>query len=164
MSREIHRNQQVEPRVFISQNLVDELTRICVSALPHKAFGLVGGSDIYHPKGLYPCSTNLRNTPEWRPIFESFGDFYQNPDLGFVISASEVKAVMESMISRQESLVGVFHSHRFLPAEPSVADIALNSDPGLLCYIVSLVNPSNPEIGVFHLGDGKNHSVAIAEY
>ena len=164
MLGEILSNRQAEPKVFISRHLVDELTGICVGALPHKAFGLVGGDDAYHPKSLYPCSTNLRNTPEWKPVFESFGDFYQNSDLGFVISAPEVKGVMESMISRRESLVGVFHSHRFLPAEPSVADIALNSDPGLLCYIVSLVNPSHPEIGVFRLGDGKNHSVSIEHY
>ena len=163
MSGEILSNQKEESRVFISKNLVDELIRICVSALPHKAFGLVGGDDRYHPKSLYPCSTNLRNTPEWKPVFESFGDFYQNPDLGFVISAMEVRAVTESMISRGESLVGVFHSHRFLPAEPSVADIALNSDPGLLCYIVSLVHPSSPEVGVFRLGNGKYHGLGIAK-
>ncbi len=163
MSEIIVRNQQVKAEVFINKHLVDELTGICVGALPHKAFGLVGGKDAFHPKSLYPCSTNLRNTPEWRPIFESFGNFYQNPDLGFVISAPEVKAVLESMSSRQESLVGVFHSHRFLPAEPSVADVALNADPGLLCYIVSLVNPSNPEIGVFRFGGGRYHSVSIVK-
>jgi proteasome lid subunit RPN8/RPN11 len=163
MSGESPSSQQTESKVFISKHLVDELIRICVSALPHKAFGLVGGEDTYHPKSLYPCSTNLRNTPEWKPVFESFGDFYQNSDLGFVISAMEVKAVMESMISRRESLVGVFHSHRFLPAEPSVADIALNSDPGLLCYIVSLVNRSSPEVGVFRLANGENHGVTIIE-
>lgn len=163
MTGKILQNEQVKPEVFISKHLVDELTRICVSALPHKAFGLVGGDDTCHPKSLYPCSTNLRNTPEWKPIFESFGDFYQNPDLGFVISAPEVKAVLESMIARQESLVGVFHSHRFLPAEPSVADITLNSDPSQLCYIVSLVDPSNPEVGVFCLSGGKYQSVSIAK-
>jgi proteasome lid subunit RPN8/RPN11 len=162
MSGEIFSNRQLERKVFISRHFVDELTEICVDALPHKAFGLIGGDDPYHPKSLYPCSTNLRNTPEWKPLFESFGDFYRNPDLGFVISAPEVKVVMELMISRRESLVGVFHSHRFLPAEPSVADMALNSDPGLLCYIVSLVNPSKPEMGVFRLGDGKSHRVPIS--
>lgn len=163
MTGKILQNEQARPEVFAGTDLMDELTRICVSALPHKAFGLVGGDDTYHPKTLYPCSTNLRNTPEWKPIFESFGDFYLNSDLGFVISAPEVKTVLELMSERQESLVGVFHSHRFLPAEPSVADIALNSDPGLLCYIVSLVDPSNPEVGVFSLSGGKYHSVSIAK-
>ena len=120
--------------------------------------------DIHHPKSFYPCSTNLRNTPEWKPIFESFGDFYQNPDLGFVISAPEVKAVTESMASRRECLVGVFHSHRFLPAKPSVADLSLNSDPGLLCYIVSLVNSSDPEIGIYRLSGGGYCSVSVVKY
>ena len=164
MSGKILQNQQARPEVFIRRHLFDELIGVCVSALPHKAFGLVGGDDLYHPKSLYPCSTNLRNTPEWKPIFEAFGDFYQNPDLGFVISAPEVKVVMESMSSRRELLVGVFHSHRFLPARPSVADMSLNSDPGLLCYIVSLVNSSDPETGVFRLGGGKYHSVSIVKY
>jgi proteasome lid subunit RPN8/RPN11 len=141
--------------------LIDDLTRICVKALPHKAFGLVGGDDVFHPKSFYPCSTNLRNTPEWKPVYESFGDFYLNPDLGFVISAPEVNSVTKLMASRQESLVGVFHSHRFLPAKPSEADIALNSDPNLLCYIVSLVDPSNPEIGIFRFEGGRHQSVSI---
>jgi len=163
MTGMIYQNEQARPEVFAGKHLVDELTRICVSALPHKAFGLVGGDDTYHPKSLYPCSTNLRNTPEWKPVFESFGDFYQNSDLGFVISAPEVKDVMALMNARQESLVGVFHSHRFLPAEPSVADIALNTDPGLLCYIVSLVDSSNPEIGIFSLSGGKYQSVSIVK-
>ena len=153
----------MKSEIFISKSLVDELTRICVSALPHKAFGLVGGDDAYHPKSFYPCSTNLRNTPEWKPVYESFGDFYLNPDLGFVISAPEVNSVTKLMASRQESLVGVFHSHRFLPAKPSQADIALNSDPNLLCYIVSLVDPSNPEIGIFRFDGSKHRSVSIID-
>lgn len=164
MSGKILQDQHAKSEVFISGHLVDELTRVCVSALPHKAFGLVGGDDLYHPKSLYPCSTNLRNTPEWKPVFESFGDFYQNPDLGFVISAPEVQAVMKSMASRGERLAGVFHSHRFLPAEPSIADMSLNSDPGLLCYIVSLVNPSSPEVGIFRLGGGGYCSVSVVKY
>ena len=151
----------MKSEIFMSKSLVDELTRICVSALPHKAFGLVGGDDVNHPKSFYPCSTNLRNTPEWKPVYESFGDFYLNPDLGFVISAPEVNSVTKLMASRQETLVGVFHSHRFLPAKPSEADVVLNTDPNLLCYIVSLVDPSNPEIGIFRFDGDKHQSVSI---
>jgi proteasome lid subunit RPN8/RPN11 len=134
-----------------------------VSALPHKAFGLVGGKDIYHPKSLYQCFTNLRNTPEWQPIFESYGEFYKNPDLGFVIAPHEVKAVLDSMDSRRESLIGVFHSHRYLCAEPSDIDIGLSADPNLLCYIVSTVCPSSPEVGVFLLNEGGYVNLPIVE-
>jgi hypothetical protein len=152
------------PKVFVSEKLIETLTQICVSALPHKAFGLVGGGDIYHPKSLYPCSTNLRNAPEWKSIFESFGDFYRDPDLGFVISPPEVREVLAAMDLRRESFVGVFHSHRILGAEPTEIDMALSTDSGLLSYIVSVARPSNPEIGIFRLNGSGYRSIPIVRY
>jgi proteasome lid subunit RPN8/RPN11 len=152
------------PEIFIPELLYQELIRICVDSLPHKAFGLVGGTDSYHPKTLYPCKTNLRNEPEWKSLFESFGDFYKDPDLGFVISHPEVKTVMELMDCRDESFVGVFHSHRILHAEPSEIDIFLSSDPGLFSYIVSVVNPSNPEVGIFCIRSGSYRNIPIVRY
>ncbi len=152
-----------QPRLFISEALFDEWIRICRDALPGKSYGLVGGHDIYHPTSFYPCSTNFRNAPEWEPIFESYGEFYRNPDVGFVIAPSEVKVVMDTMGSRKESLIGVFHSHRFLYAEPSDLDIGLSSDPNLLCYIVSLVDPSAPKVGIFRLDGGGYQKVQIVK-
>ena len=158
------RNQKIRPEIFIREHLIEELINICLGALPHKAFGLVGGADVYHPKSLYPCSTNLRNTPEWKPIFESYGEFYRDPDLGFVISAPEVKTVIETMALRQESFVGVFHSHRFLRAQPTEIDIALSADPSLLCYIVSVADPSAPELGVFRLNGAGYLNIPIVKH
>jgi proteasome lid subunit RPN8/RPN11 len=161
MSSKTPLDRVIMPEVFISRHLIEELTRLCLGALPHKAFGLVGGDDIYHPKSLYPCHTNLRNNPEWRTIFESYGEFYRDPDLGFVISPSEVKAVLEIMDSRRECFTGVFHSHRFLCAVPTEIDIALSTDPSLFSYIVSVVNPTAPEIGVFRLNGGGYQNIPI---
>lgn len=147
-------NAQDQPdglRVFLSDSLFEELIRTCLQPLPNKAYGLVGGDDIYHPKSIYPCSTNLRNEPEWKEVFESYGEFYRNPDLGFVISGEEVKNVLDKMAGRNESFIGVFHSHRYLPAEPTAVDLALNCDSNLLSYIVSVVDPSAPSVGVFRL-------------
>ncbi len=152
------------PEIFISTSLYQELVKLCVDALPDKAFGLVSGTDIYHPTTLYPCKTNLRNEPEWKSLFESFGEFYKDPDLGFVISHPEVKTVMEAIDSRNESFIGVFHSHRYHPAQPTEIDICLNSDPGLLSYIVSVVDPSAPELGVFHLNGGGYQNIAIVRF
>jgi len=157
----IKQAQPGRPGIFISESLFEELLHVCLQALPHKAFGLVGGQDIYHPKSIYPCSTNLRNEPEWKAIFESYGEFYRDPDLGFVISAEEVKEVLGTMASRNESFIGVFHSHRRLPAEPSAVDLALNCNPNLLSYIVSVVNPSAPAIGVFRLDRESFQSIPI---
>ena len=150
--------------IFISSAVYQELTRICVDALPHKAFGLIGGTDLYHPKTLYPCKTNLRNEPEWKSLFESFGDFYKDPDLGFVISHPEVKAVMDAIDARKELCIGVFHSHRFLKAEPSEIDVYLNSGSGLFSYIVSVVDPSAPVVGVFHLNGGGYQNIPIITF
>jgi len=152
------------PDVSISESLYRELIKACVDALPHKAFGLVGGPDIYHPQTLYPCHTNLRNNPEWKAIFESFGEFYKDPDLGFVISPLEVQAVWEAIESRKEKFIGVFHSHRIQKAQPTEIDVYLNSDPGLLCYIVSVVNPAAPEVGVFRLNGTGYHEIPIVRY
>jgi hypothetical protein len=150
--------------ILIPELLYQELVQICVGALPHKAFGLVSGSDLYHPRALHPCKTNLRNEPEWKPLFESFGDFYKDPDLGFVISHAEVKAVLEAIDARQESFIGVFHSHRFLCAEPTKLDLFLNSDSDLFSYIVSVVDPLNPGMGVFRFNGGGYERIAIIRY
>ena len=139
------------PEIFLSRKLSDDLVKICLDALPHKAYGLVGGSDLYHPTSFYPCTTNLRNSAEWKRLFESFGEFYKDPDLGFVIASDEVRQIMKAMEARNESFVGVFHSHRYLPAEPSAADIALSSDSSVLCYIISVVDPSDPKLAIFRL-------------
>ena len=152
------------PDISISESLYRELINTCVDALPHKAFGMVGGPDIYHPKTLYPCHTNLRSNPEWKAVFESFGEFYKDPDLGFVISPPEVQAVWEAIESRNEKCIGVFHSHRLLKAQPTEIDIYLNSDPGLLCYIVSVSNPAAPEVGVFRLNGTGYQEIPIIRY
>jgi proteasome lid subunit RPN8/RPN11 len=150
--------------ILIPEPLYQELIQVCVSALPHKAFGLVSGSDLYHPTTLHPCKTNLRNEPEWKALFESFGDFYKDPDLGFVISHPEVKTVLESIEAHQESFIGVFHSHRFLCAQPTELDLFLSSDSDQLSYIVSVVDPANPDVGVFRLNGGNYERITIHRY
>ena len=97
-------------------------------------------------------------------MFDSFGEFYKNPDLGFVITPGEVKSIMETMDARSETFVGVFHSHRYLPAEPSEVDVALNSDPSLLSYIVSVVDPSAVEVGIFRLNGGGYQNIPIIHF
>ena len=155
--------QGAKIEIIIDREMYAELARVCLDALPNKAYGLIGGTDKYHPKSLYPCSTNLRNSPEWKAVFDSFGEFHRNPDVGFVIAPSEVKTVMDEMSARHESLVGVFHSHRFYNVEPTEADIALSSDPNLLCYIISVSNPPAAKIGIFSLGDNGFQRIPIIQ-
>ena len=137
--------------VFIPRDLLEQLAEVCLEALPHKAYGLVGGKDLHHPQNIYPCSTNLRNTPEWKRVFESFGDFYKEPDRGFVITPREYLETSKKMADRGESFIGVFHSHRCRCAEPSEVDMAFHFDSSLLYIIVSVVDTDNPEVKIYRL-------------
>lgn len=137
--------------VWIKQDLIQRLFQVCVESLPSKCYGLVGGQDLYHPWSLYPCSSNLRNSPEWRQVFESFGDFYKDPDRGFVITPDEFQEVMSTMADRGESFIGVFHSHRCRPAAPSTVDMELSFGRNVFSYIVSVVHLEKPELRIYRL-------------
>ncbi len=137
--------------VLIRRELADRLFRVCREALPAKAYGLVGGKDLYHPQSIYPCSANLRNTPQWKPVFESFGNFYKDPDRGFVISPEEQQDILKDMETRGESFIGVYHSHRCTHPEPSKVDLALHIDPNLFCYIISVEEPNSPALKMYRL-------------
>ncbi len=145
--------------VLIEKGLAGKLIRVCTEALPAKAYGLVGGKDLHHPESIYPCSTNLRNTPEWKSVFESFGDFYKDPERGFVVSPEECRDVLKKMEASGESFVGVYHSHRCTHPEPSRADLALHVDPELFCYIVSVVNPDMPGLKIYRLDKDRHQEI-----
>jgi proteasome lid subunit RPN8/RPN11 len=152
-------SQTKSPTLDLRKELADELIGACVDALPSKAYGLVGGKDVYHPQSIYPCSTNIRNAPEWKPLFESFGDFYQDPDRGFVVTPEEQRAVLNRIEARGQSFVGVYHSHRFTDPDPTELDLALHIDSRMLCYIVSVVRAESPQLKVYRLEESSYEEV-----
>jgi proteasome lid subunit RPN8/RPN11 len=141
--------------ISLPAELLAALIDSCVGALPRKAYGLVGGADALHPRSIYPCRSNLRNTAEASPIFESFGEFYRDTDRGFVIAAEEVHAITARMAQRGETLVGIFHSHRCRDAHPSELDIAVHVSPAVLSYIVSVLCPATPDVRIYRI-DGEH--------
>jgi proteasome lid subunit RPN8/RPN11 len=147
------RDETAPNSVWMPRTLFDELVRVAVGALPRKAYGLVGGTDRAHPVTLYPCSTNIRDTPGCREIFESFGSFYQDPERGFVVAPEESSALVDAMAARGERFVGVYHSHRCRGAEPSELDVALHYRADVHCYIVSVVDPARPDARVYEIGE-----------
>jgi len=147
--------------IFVPEKLADDLVQLCVEALPRQAYGLVGGRDRHHPQDIYPCLSNLRNTPKWRRVFDSFGDFYKEPDRGFVLSPEEQLGVLEKMRLRRQTPVGVFHSHRIYPPVPTRADLALHNDPELLCYIISVTDPEHPELRIYHVEGNRPHQETV---
>ncbi len=142
-------------RATLPESLRTEMIDISVRTLPRKAYGLIGGTSVDRPRTIYACSTNLRNTSDWKGAFESFGDFYCDPDRGFVISPTEYLQITRKMERRGEMPVGVFHSHRCRPAEPTELDLAMHRLPELLCYIVSVVRPDSPDLKIYRIDDGR---------
>lgn len=144
-------SSELKGPILIRREWANELVRLCVKSLPRQAYGLVGGIDMCRPTSIYPCSSNLRGSPEWSSLFESFGEFYRDKDRGFVIAPEEFREKRRRMESRGESFVGVFHSHRWHGPEPTKADLSLHVYPRVLCYIVSVVVPEHPELNVYQL-------------
>lgn len=136
-----------------------------MEALPRKAFGLVSGRDHFRPEAIYPCRKNLRNLPEWRPLFEAYGEFYRDPDRGFVVDPLEYREIVRAMEGKNgRRLIGIFHSHRCLGAEPSLLDRDFHFDPSLVCFIVSVCEPGNPEVRAYHIDKGNIEEIPIEEF
>jgi|SRR3989344_3761330 len=146
-------DQQSESRVFIPRNLVANLIGSAIKTLPKKTYGLIGGLDLYHPTSMYQCRSNLRNSDSyWKERIDSFGDFYKNPERGFIIDPKEVLNVYKKMEEKKEHIVGVFHSHRcFVPGEPTEIDMALHlqCQPHVLAYLLGVMDPAKPTLRVF---------------
>jgi len=138
------------------------MTELCLQALPRQAYGLVGGAGASAPETVQPCRTNLRQDPRFGPLFEAHGDFYRDPDRGFVIDPREYLQIVGGMERRiGQRLVGVFHSHRCLDARPSALDRDFHFDPSLVCYIVSVRRPSEPDVRAYHIEGGRFHEIPI---
>ncbi len=158
----IHRvGQSKEKRVVIHTNLVAKLISAGIMTLPKKAYGIIGGPDLYHPTTMYQCHTNLRNTDEyWRERINSFGDFYKNPERGFVIDPNEVLTIYQEIQERKEQIIGVFHAHRcFVPGEPTKIDrtLHLQCQPNTLAYMLGVLDPTKPTLRVFKILNEDQH-------
>lgn len=144
-------NPERQQPILIKRELASELKRVCVDKLPRQAYGLIGGADVWGPSSIYPCSSHLRDSPEWSYLFESFGEFYRDSGRGFAITPEELGEKRRQMKSRNESFVGVFHSHRRHGPESTKADLKVHVYPRVLRYIVSVLEPEYPELKVYRL-------------
>lgn len=145
--------------IALPRDLANRLIDICLKALPRQAYGMVGGVDLNRPGSVYPCSTNLRNMPEWNKLFESFGESYEDPDRGFVITPEEYRETLKKMEDRGETFIGVYHTHRWKQPTPSEADLALHVDPGVFCCIVSVTDPARPEIKIYRIDNARYEEI-----
>jgi proteasome lid subunit RPN8/RPN11 len=120
---------------------------------PKKSFGyLVSEVGDSHPTDFILFHDNHRNEEDWKPRFESYGEYFTiHSDAGFVASPEESLRIQRLLWERGQCEVGVFHSHQRHPANFSQIDYDLHIErfARLWHLIISMRNPQLPQIRAF---------------
>ena len=155
-----------EENINFKRELYGDLITTCTKRLPIQTYGLFSSSkDCYHPEKVHIFYSNLRNNPEWKQIFESYGEFYQkHSDAGFVSSPNELVKIEKKIREIDHILIGVFHVHRYQKACPSQVDIDLHYNKDLWCLIISLINLDKPEIKAYWINEKSKKDEIIIKY
>jgi proteasome lid subunit RPN8/RPN11 len=114
------------------------------------------------PDEFHIFKTNVRNSGEWKPFFESYGGHHmERDDTGFVVGPEEMFELFLYLRRRNKVSVGVFHTHKLLPAIFTDIDRDLHSDPDLWHLVVSVLDVQRPELRAYCVDGGSVHEVEI---
>lgn len=81
----------------------------------------------------------------------------------YVMDPQEQMRLMNEIDESGRDLLGIYHSHTRSAAYPSRTDVELAFYPALAYLIVSLVDPSSPEIRAFEIHRDAPADEAISE-
>lgn len=149
---------RTQRKIIFHRKLYDRLVSLCVDALPEKAYGIIAGigGNGNEVEEIYPLQTNLRpDNEKINGIFQSYGEFYCDKDRGFWIDKREQFEVLKRIAEKNLKVIAIYHSHRCRLATPSQVDIDLHYDSSALALIVSVVNPEQPEVKAFEIGNNR---------
>lgn len=73
----------------------------------------------------------------------------------FNMDSNELYRTYREIEDNGGDLLAIYHSHTHSPAYPSATDVRLATWPEAYYILVSLQNPSSPEVRAFHIVDGK---------
>ena len=73
----------------------------------------------------------------------------------FMMDPREQFSVVKALRSQELEMLAVYHSHPATPARLSDEDLRLAFTPGISYVIVSLADPSAPEVRSFRIADKK---------
>jgi proteasome lid subunit RPN8/RPN11 len=139
--------------IALCGRLHDRLVATVQSRLPRKSFGyLLSDGDPRRAKDFLLFEENLRNGPDWRGEFESWGRYFvDHDDAGFAASPEEAWRAQKKLWARGLVEVAVFHSHRRHPANFSRIDYELHVErfEALWHLIISMRNPHRPQVRAF---------------
>jgi len=126
--------------------------------LPRKSFGyLLTAGDPRRIDDFLIFEANTRNSPDWKGKFEAYGQYFlDHDDAGFVCTPEESWRVQKQIWASGMTEAGVFHSHLRHPANFSLIDYDLHTQrySHIWHLIVSMRNPSMPQLRVFDVAEG----------
>ena len=114
--------------IALCGTLHDRLVAAVQSRLPRKSFGyLLSDGDPRRVRDFLLFEENLRNGPDWKGEFESYGRYFvEHDDAGFAASPEEAWRVQKKLWASHLVEVAVFHSHLRHPANFSRIDYELH--------------------------------------
>lgn len=146
----------------ITKDAFQRLVGVCTGALPGKSFGLISGREAGLAEEVHAMTRNLRPTSAVvGRVFESYGEFYRDPDRGFCFDPEELKDIEGKIRGAGRRVTAVYHSHRLLQARPTPVDVDFHYSPEALLVIVSVVDPACPQVAAFHVRDGAFEEASI---
>jgi [CysO sulfur-carrier protein]-S-L-cysteine hydrolase len=115
----------------------------CRHELPHEGCGLLSGKNGI-AESIWPMENMNRSA------------------ISFSMNLNQIEKVFELMNKRNESLVGIYHSHPTAEAYPSPQDIAYNNYPEVAHFIISFARSANqPVVNCFQLKGNRVNSLTI---
>ncbi|MFZ3100650.1 MAG: M67 family metallopeptidase [Desulfitobacteriaceae bacterium] len=122
--------------IILKKQDYDEILAHCLISLPNEACGLLGGrsdGEVKTVEKVY-LLTNIDQSPEH-----------------FSLDTKEQFAVIKDIRSRNEVMLGNFHSHPNTPSRPSEEDKRLAFDSEVSYLILSLQAKGNPVLKSFRI-------------
>jgi len=138
-------------KIVLPKELLFDLIQRSLQSLPRKTYGMFLSSMRHGmPEEFHIFESNIRNTPEWKSFFESYGEHHiKHDDAGFVVDPQELLEFYEDIQSRNMIPVGLFHTHKRHQAIFSQIDRDLHCDSDLWHLIISIADPSNPDVRAY---------------
>jgi formylglycine-generating enzyme required for sulfatase activity/proteasome lid subunit RPN8/RPN11 len=153
--------------IVLPQPLGERLLTEINQRLPIKSFGyFISEGDPQRPADFLIFENNIRNSPEWKGRFESYGQYFlEHEDAGFVATPEESWRIQKLMWKRGMVAVGVFHSHLRHPANFSLIDYEMHTKGfhALWHMIISVRNENDVQIRAFSTEHGGVRELPVVD-
>lgn len=143
--------------VVVPPEVLERLLQTVRNRLPRKSFGyLISHGDPRRADDFILFESNTRNSGEWKPKFEAYGQYFlDHDDAGFVSTPEESFKMHKKIMALDMIEVALFHSHLRHPGNFSGIDFDMHTQcHGHLWHmILSMRNPHLPQVRVFDVAE-----------